>query len=71
MSEKNKKISRHQGYRLRLSDEEFDVLRICSQHACMKTSDFLRAIIYNYAESNGLMGDEMDIQMDDFLDFQR
>ena len=54
MSEKNKKISRNLGYRLRLNDEEFDMLRICSRHAQMKTSDFLRMIVDNYAESNGL-----------------
>ena len=58
MSKKNKMASRNQGYRLRLSDEEFDMLHNCSQHANMKTSDFLRMLVDNYAESNGIMDDE-------------
>ena len=54
MSEKDGRASRNRGYRLRLSSEEFDRLCACSQHARMKASDFLRMIVDNYAESNGL-----------------
>ena len=58
MSKKDGSASRNRGYRLRLSSEEFDRLGACSQHARMKTSDFLRMIVDDYAKSNGLMGDE-------------
>lgn len=58
MSKKNNRNTRQFGYRLRLNGEEFDELHVCSQYARMKTSDFLRMLIDNYAKSNGLMGDE-------------
>lgn len=56
---------RNFGYRLRLSCEEFDVLHNCSRHANMKTSEFLRMLIDDYAESNGITDESIEYYIHD------